>query len=75
MNWEPSEKDIAWTRNLIGSLKIGGTWAVPVNKSIWTFWHDSKKAILQLGDENEETNKRIAIVLRDCLGWAVSIRS
>lgn len=74
MTWEPSEKDIAWTKNLIGSLRIGGTWAVPANSSIWTFWHDSKKATLQYGDEDEETNKRIAIILRDSLGWAVSIR-
>lgn len=74
MNWQPSESDIAWTKQLVGSLKVGGSWAVPVSKSIWTFWHDSKKAVLQLGDMSDETNRRIALIMRDNLGWVVTIK-
>lgn len=25
-DWQPSESDVAWTRNLLNSLKVGGIW-------------------------------------------------
>jgi len=71
-NWEPSYSDIEWTKTLIGSLKNGGTWVVPANGSMWTFWHDSTKAKLNSGDLEDETNRRIHLILTEYLGWAVT---
>jgi hypothetical protein len=70
--WEPSYSDIEWTKTLIGSLKNGGTWVVPANGAMWTFWHDSQKANLRGGSFLEETNKRIRLILTEYLGWEVS---
>lgn len=71
-SWEPSYSDIEWTKSLIGSLKNGGTWVVPANGAIWTFWHDSNKATLKSGSLKEETNRRIGLILTDYLGWEVT---
>jgi len=71
-NWEPSYSDIEWTKTLIGSLKNGGTWIVPANGAIWTFWHDSSKAKLNSGTLKDETNRRIHLILTEYLGWAVT---
>lgn len=69
--WTPSYSDIEWTKNLISTIKEGGSWVVPASKSIWTFSHENKTAKL-VGDPDDETNQRIQTVLVEYLGYEVS---
>lgn len=72
-DWTPSYSDIEWTKQLINSLKEGGTWLVPANKSIWTFRQEAKEAHLKSGDANEETNSRIKTILQEYLGYNILV--
>jgi len=69
--WTPAYSDIEWTKQLITSLKEGGTWLVPANKSIWTFWQETKQAQLKSGDANDETNYRIKTILEEYLEYTI----
>lgn len=33
MDWEPSEEDIAWLKNIMANLKVGGQWIAPMGFS------------------------------------------
>jgi hypothetical protein len=57
--WIPRPSDITWTENLILSLKDGGSWAVPMNESIYQIFKTKKTYKLLLGNPNEETNQKI----------------
>ena len=61
--WVPRKSDIAWTEKLLDSLKDNGTWAVPMNSSVFQFNKVQKTYRLLLGDPLEETNSMIVQVL------------
>ena len=66
-NWQPSDFDLEWTRNLIALIKEGGTWGIPGSRSTFTFYH-SRKSYKFEGDREHELNRKTFDVL-DRLGW------
>jgi len=67
MDWDPKQSDIEWVKNLIRSLKEGGTWAVPCAMSIFTFYHSEQEYVL-VGDPSDATNRKTVKIL-GMLGW------
>lgn len=69
-DWNPSERDVIWQKNLIRQLKThGGMWAVPCSDSLFKVNSEDKTFKLINGDEDNETNKRIAKVF-NVMGYA-----
>lgn len=63
-NWKPSPADIDWQRQYLRILTDDATWAVPASQSVFKINKKQKTFQLAVGDENNETNKRIAAVFK-----------
>ena len=69
MDWKPRPYDIAWTENLLQTIKEGGAWGQPASCSSFVFYHSKKEYIVQ--DElctNRDMVDRTKKVL-GILGW------
>jgi hypothetical protein len=65
--WKPTDSDLAWTRELIGSLNDGGTWSVPA-VGIYVIDHAEKKLCLQhrWPVSDEEMHQMIVTTFGEC---------
>jgi len=72
MEWEPSESDKAWTRNLAESLNNDGVWMVPANGSIWRIYRDDHRAELTHKGFDQELTDRIAKSFHS-IGYSVKV--
>lgn len=66
--WKPSTEDIAWTRNTVSLLKIGGTWGT----TFGIYTRTGEKEITLTLDESilpvsEEIRKRNQYRVRKCI--------
>lgn len=68
--WEPSQEDIAWTKQLIATLKEGGGWGVPGSRTLFVFFRSAKEYVIRepKDEPRAEVNRRIIKVL-GILGW------
>ena len=46
----PSPSDLVWTKKMIESMNQAGTWAVPMNQTVYVFNHDIKELHLVEGE-------------------------
>lgn len=63
-DWEPTPADIAWQENMLRVLRQDATWAVPVSQSVFVVDKAAMTFKLSVGDPNDETNRRIAVVFK-----------
>ena len=67
--WEPSDVDIAWSKNLIAIIKPGGIWSTKDGRSVYKLDHANNN-LIAIKNNNPELHKRICIVFA-LLGWTV----
>jgi hypothetical protein len=68
-NYQPRPSDLVWTKNMINQMNQDGTWAVPMNQTVYVFHHDIKELHLVEGDIDylfERVSKNFAYY-----GWKV----
>ncbi len=77
-NWEPTKKDIEWTKNTIDTLKSEASWIVPVALAIYKIRKLTKKAtpvymddIIDPPENVKETRRRIELILSKHLGYTI----
>lgn len=63
-DWRPSETDVEWQREMLRVLRDGAVWGVPISLSSFKFDKTNKTFCLIIGDPENETNRRIAKVLK-----------
>lgn len=63
-DWRPAETDVEWQREMLRVLKDGAVWGVPISLSSFKFDKVNKTFCLISGDPEQETNRRIAKVLK-----------
>ena len=63
-DWTPTPADIAWQRNMLRVLQADKptSWAVPCSASVFQIDKKNRTFRLKLGNPDDETNKRIAVV-------------
>lgn len=62
--WEPSRTDILFQESLLRTLKDGSVWGVPCSESVFKFDKTRKTFCLIAGNPNDETNRRIAKIMK-----------
>ena len=51
--WKPRASDITWTQNMINMIKDGGTWAIPMNGSVWSVDKTNKVLTCKTGENDD----------------------
>lgn len=67
---EPPEV-LAWCRNLVATIRHGGTWGIPRSGIIFKIDQDKKQLVLLVGEETDEdflATKRVFAQI----GWNVT---
>lgn len=67
--WEPSRTDILFQESFLRILKDNAVWGVPCSESVFKFDKTHKTFCLTAGNPNDETNRRIAKIMK-MLGYS-----
>ena len=65
----PTAHDVQWTKNLLSTLRNGGTWVLPACQSVYTVDHESKTLTCTVNG-SPSTHSRIRAVCAR-IGWTV----
>ena len=72
--WTPSEFDLGWMRNLVGTIRDGGVWGVPINGSSWRIHHNDKTVeCLFAGVEGSQAVSDRIIKAFEAIGYTVKL--
>jgi len=72
-DWEPSEEDLQWCRNVGACLTEGGIWTIPASTHTYQLWPAKKQIKLLHGDPFHPNSQRTSKAFKT-LGWTVILR-
>ena len=70
-NWKPSKYEMEWLETLLRTIKVGGYWIIPINKSKWKLVDRDKKIMKFVEGDIENGLSQMTLKTFKAIGWRV----